>query len=159
VTATRTGAEAHEAACPLLPTICAAAEFGCAWNGVRRDEAVHTAACSFHAVLPALRLMQGAHVQLSARIAQLEAEKAVHQSAIAALQRRVDDHVKPLEWHTYGDAWFTQHGVQFGRGWMQLQTFPVRIAKDAHGMVHLSGTVRNGQINQTMLTLPGQQGA
>jgi hypothetical protein len=42
---------------------------------------------------------------------------------------------------------------------MQLQTFPVRIAKDAHGMVHLSGTVRNGQINQTMLTLPGQQGA
>jgi hypothetical protein len=155
-TATRTGAEAHEAVCPLLPAICATAEFGCAWNGVRRDEAAHTAACSFHAVLPALRMMQGTHVQLFALIAQLEAEKAVHKAAIAALQRQVADHVKPLHWHTDGDAWFAQHGLSLGGGWVSSARYPFRIAKDGHGTVHLSGVITGGQFKQTIVTLPGQ---
>jgi hypothetical protein len=163
-TATRTGAEAHEAVCPLLPVTCAAAEFGCAWNGARSDEAAHTAACSLHAVLPALRMMAGTHAQMAARIAQLEtdltAEKAARVADAATLRRQVDDHVKPLEWHTYGDTWFAQHGLSLGGGWVNgsADNF-FRIARDAHGMVHLSGILGSGQLNQTILTLPGQQGA
>ena len=197
-TATRTGADAHEAVCPLLPVTCAAAEFGCAWNGARRDKAAHTAACSLQAVLPALRLMsrrivqlesdltaeKGNNAQMTARVAQLEAqlgaapvaagadvstrigaletelaaEKAARVAGDAALHAEL---VKPLEWHTYGDAWFTQHGLSLGFGWVQLNPsdFPFRIAKDAHGMVHLSGIIMFGEVGPTILTMPGQQGA
>jgi len=99
-TATRTGADAHEAVCPLLPVICAAAEFGCAWNGARRDEAAHTAACSLHAVLPALRMMKGTHAQMAVRIAQLESELAWEGENRGQWPKRESRH----EWPSNGQA-------------------------------------------------------
>jgi len=92
-TVTRTGAAGHEPVCALFLVECDAADFGCAWEGVRCEQAAHHAVCKLSGVLPALRFLHGQQQattqHLQEEIADLQEQVAQQQATIGVQALRI----------------------------------------------------------------------
>ena len=89
VATTRGAKAAHLAACPKVPTACAAAAAGCSWAGVMSELEAHEAACPY-------AICQRMMAPLQAQNQQLQAQNQELQRKVAALQPLVG-RVRALE--------------------------------------------------------------
>ena len=71
---TRGAKAAHLAACPQVPTACAAAAAGCGWAGVMSEQAAHEAACPFAICQRMMAPLQAECQQLRANSQELQSE-------------------------------------------------------------------------------------
>eukprot|EP00964_Phaeocystis_antarctica_P016804 scaffold9246_cov58-Phaeocystis_antarctica.AAC.2 len=83
---TRGAKAAHLAACPQVPTACAAAAAGCGWAGMLSEQAAHEAACPFAICQRMVAPLQAQNQQLQSECQELRARVAV----IEPLQARCD---------------------------------------------------------------------
>ena len=108
---TRGAKAAHLAACPQVPTACAAAAAGCRWAGMASEQAAHDVACPFAICVRMMAPLQAecqglrarltpleAHTQqLQAQCDELEAHNAQLQEQAAALPPQAERRVRALE--------------------------------------------------------------
>ena len=83
---TRGAKAAHLAACPQVPTACAAAAAGCGWAGMMSELAAHGAACPFAICQRMMAPLQAQNQQLQSECQELRARVAV----VEPLQARCD---------------------------------------------------------------------
>jgi hypothetical protein len=90
---TRGAMAAHLAACPQVPTACAAAAAGCGWAGMMSEQGAHEAACPFVICQRMMAPLQAQNQQLQsecqelrARVAPLQLECQELRGQVAALQ-------------------------------------------------------------------------
>ena len=74
---TRGAKAAHLAACPQVPTVCAAAAAGCGWAGMMSGLAAHEAACPFAICQRMMAPLQAQNQQLQSECQELRARVAV----------------------------------------------------------------------------------
>ena len=85
--ATTRGAKvAHLAACPQLPTACAAAAAGCGWAGMMSEQAAHEAACPFAVCQRMMAPLQAECQELRACVMPLQAQNQQLQARLLALE-------------------------------------------------------------------------
>ena len=86
---TRGAKAAHLAACPQVPTVCAASAAGCGWAGMMSEQAAHDSACPFAICQRMMAPLQAECQELRARVAvigPLQARCDGLQRQVAALQ-------------------------------------------------------------------------
>ena len=85
--ATTRGAKAsHLAACPKVPTACAAAAAGCSWAGVMSEQEAHEAACPYAICLRVMAPLQAQNQQLQAQNQELQRKVAALQPLVGRVR-------------------------------------------------------------------------
>eukprot|EP00964_Phaeocystis_antarctica_P072502 scaffold44360_cov58-Phaeocystis_antarctica.AAC.1 len=87
---TRGAKAAHLAACPQVPTACAAAAAGCGWAGMMSEQAAHDLACPFAICQRMLAPLQAECLELRARVTPLQAQNQQMRSESQELRTRCD---------------------------------------------------------------------
>ena len=91
---TRGAKAAHLAACPQVPTACAAAAAGCGWAGVRVEQAAHEAACPFAICLRMMAPLQAECLELRACVTLQQSEcqeLRAHNQELQVRMRALED--------------------------------------------------------------------
>merc|ERR1719272_1503132 len=83
---TRGAKAAHLAACPQVPTACAASAAGCVWAGMMSEQAAHDSACPFAICQRMVAPLQAQNQQLQSECQELRAECQGLRGQVAALQ-------------------------------------------------------------------------
>ena len=89
VATTRGAKAAHLAACPQVPTACAAAAVGCGWEGVMSEQEAHEAACPYAICQRMMAPLQARNQQLQAQNQELQARCNGIQSKCQELHRQM----------------------------------------------------------------------
>ena len=86
---TRGAKAAHLAACPQLPTACAAAVAGCGWAGMLSEQAAHEVACPFAICQRMMAPLQAQNLQLQSTCQEQQSQNQQLQARCDGLQRQV----------------------------------------------------------------------
>ena len=87
---TRGAKAAHLAACPQVPTVCAASAAGCGWAGMMSEQAAHDLACPFAICQRMMAPLQAECLELRARVTPLQAQNQQMRSESQELRTRCD---------------------------------------------------------------------
>ena len=83
---TRGAKAAHLAACPQVPTACAAAAAGCGWAGMMSEQAAHDSACPFAMCQRMMAPLLAQNQQLQSECQELRGQNQQLQLQVAALR-------------------------------------------------------------------------